>query len=225
MAFRTDKVIFYHIPKTGGRWVKAAMIYAGVPYRRAKYYYGTDRKPPKELVKAHALRLKREHETPLGVLNEDKDKLFSFTFVRRPLTWYKSFWAHRMLADGIEGRMRMTNSFPLDWIWDGNFEKFIANVLRKYPDGFLTDVFRLYVGKDGKALDFIGKQENLREDLIRALTLAGETFDKKKIMKVKRVNISSGSIFFTKNNLLDINDHLAKELDENEKWIIDTFYN
>ncbi len=81
------------------------------------------------------------------------------------------------------------------------------------------------MGKDGKALDFIGKQENLREDLIRALTLAGETFDKKKIMKVKRVNISSGSIFFTKNNLLDINDHLAKELDENEKWIIDTFYN
>jgi len=91
MAFRTDKVIFYHIPKTGGRWVKAAMIYAGVPYRRAKYYYGTDRKPPKELVKAHALRLKREHETPLGVLNEDKDKFWNLAS--------KGYWSEVILKD------------------------------------------------------------------------------------------------------------------------------
>jgi len=220
MAFRTSKFIYYHIPKTGGTWAKNAMLKAGIVYVRAKYYYGTSLNHPEKLITAHKLGLKREHETPVGVLDEDRHKLFSFTFVRSPLAWYKSFWAHRKIAP----RLGATHRFALDWLMDENFEKFMINVLEKYPEGFLTKVYQLYLGERGDDLGYVGRQENLREDLITALNLAGEKFNKMIIRSEKKRNVFAGNDFFKNSDLLKISDELVKYLEEKEGWIMDTFY-
>ena len=73
MGFRTDKSVYYHIPKTGGIWVKRALRACGLGYRRTK-----------NRALRHRLMLRNEHDIPRRVMDEDKDKLFSYTFVRNP---------------------------------------------------------------------------------------------------------------------------------------------
>ena len=207
MGFRTEKSIFYHIPKTGGIFVKEAMRHSGAEYRRAQRKYR----------KYHRYWLKREHAIPDDVKDFDKQGLFSFAFVRKPFEWYRSFWAHRNRLGYV-----VVPKFPLDFIWNDSFENFITNVLKTYPSGFLTDIYKCYVGKDGKDLDFVGRQENLREDLIKALTLAGEEFDKQVIRTLRRFNtndIREGDEMF------DIDRGVKQNLIKKEEWIIDTFYN
>ena len=73
MGFRTKKSIFYHIPKTGGIWVKEAMRRSGLYYDRTKKTYR----------RVHKFNLKREHTIPSDVKDFDKEGLFSFAFVRK----------------------------------------------------------------------------------------------------------------------------------------------
>lgn len=206
MAFRTNKSIFYHIPRTGGMWAKGVARRSGVMYDRAE----------KNSIR-HRLSLMREHGTPEGVKESAKEGLFSFAFVRMPFEWYKSFWAHRKIHEDS-----FVAAFPLDFAWDSNFEKFIINNLRMFPHGFLTDVYQCFVGKDGKDLDFVGKQENLTEDLIKALTLAGEEFNERTIRRTKRFNVATGRKEVE--GLFNISNELKQELMEKEKWVTDTFY-
>ncbi len=201
MGFKTKKSIFYHIPKTGGIFVKEAMRHSGAVYDRTRRIYRA----------THKFGLKREHTIPDDVKDIDKEGRFSFAFVRKPFEWYRSFWAHR----NREGFV-LVPKFPLDFLWDKNFETFITNVIKTYPDGFLTDIYKCYVGEDGKALDFVGRQENLREDLIKALTLAGEEFNEKRIRTIKKFNTTASEEV--------LNERIKQVLMEKEKWITDTFY-
>jgi hypothetical protein len=161
--------------------------------------------------------LKREHTIPNDVKDIDKKGLFSFAFVRKPLAWYRSYWAHRNRKGYV-----LIPKFPLDFLWDSSFENFITNVLKTYPYGFLTDIYKCYVGEDGKALSFVGKQENLREDLIKALTLAGEKFDKQVINTLKKFNTTPLEKGHDK--LFDIDEGIEQNLVKKEKWIMNTFY-
>jgi hypothetical protein len=220
MSRRTEKSIFYHIPKTGGFWVRAALrqTIPGV-------------KPVKRCSARHPLGLVAGHQIPAVVKKKGLDvnditgeKLFSFTFVRQPLSWYQSFWAHRK-RDGIKNFLKPDsggNYNPLNFLWDDNFENFISNVLKKYPKGYLTELFQCFVGQDGKALDFVGKQENLAEDLMTALSLAGEEFDERVISRIPRENTASSREEFR--HFFQISRRLKNKLLAREQWITDTFY-
>jgi hypothetical protein len=214
MAFRTNKAIYYHILKTGGTWVREAMLASTDSFKSLKRFGGRKK-----------FGLAGAHVVPDHIEKRyDVDDLFSFAFVRNPLDWYKSFWAQRD-DEGIKYREkadRSGNMFPLDVLWARRFQRFIFKILTIYPNGFLTELYKLYVGEDGKRLDFVGRQENLRSDLITALTLAGEKFDAKKIMNLERVNVSASKDKYK--NAFTLDKGLEKELLKNEKWILDTFY-
>ena len=158
MSRITEKSIFYHIPKTGGIWVETAMKNAGLKLHRA----GVNNFKPK-------FNLIHRHNTPQCILSESKKGKFSFCFIRNPVDWYISFWKYRK-------ETRTFENFPLDKIWSEDIKEFILNVKKTYPN-FVGEMYQCYT----PYVDFIGRTENLADDLVKALRLAGETFDEEKL--------------------------------------------
>ena len=161
MAAQLSNSVFYHVPKTGGSWVRSALNRANIP----RYEIGPDRTNP--------------HGIPSEVeeLYESARTMYSFCFVRHPFDWYKSFFCFRSLNGWKPGHEKIDDYETKD------FGEFIVNCTSKSP-GWLTERLRPYV--DG--VDFVGKQENLCEDLITALNTAGEFFDEEDIRTMTPVN-------------------------------------
>jgi hypothetical protein len=204
MAIKTGKLVFYHIPRTGGVFVKEAMRKSGIAYARCRRVPGSNQE----------WELKREHDIPDFVRPEDKDGLLSFCFVRHPLEWYRSFWCYRKKNDYLDLK------FPADRCWDDDFNQFVANVLNEHPEGFVTKLYQFYIG--GDKIDFIGRQENLTDDLVRVLELAGETFDEEVIRKMKWHNIAAASKRYGRQAIFD--EFTKSKVLALEKWVLDSFY-
>ena len=206
MGIRTKKSVFYHTPRTGGISVKEAIRLSGINYDRTKHSQVKNR-----------LKMYTEHATPDGTIAEDKDGLFSFCFVRHPIDWYKSFWSFRV----AKGHVQIRN--PLDYYcWDTIFERFVANALDYYPDGYVTELYKLFVGENLDKVDFIGKQENLVNDLILALNMAGEEFDEDVIRNLKKYNRTFDRRAISPR--LGLSDYTRDRVLRVEKWVMDNFY-
>ena len=164
MALMLPRSVFYHIPKTGGTWVRQAIKNAGIP----TVELGDSPDPGVN-----------KHNRFVSV---DTMGRFTFAFVRHPLDWYVSFWSYRM-------RTGWKDEDCLDPYMSKDFEEFMHGVLRNLP-GQLSRRFEKYVGPPPGVLDFVGRQENLAEDLIRAVRSAGEEFDEGKILGTPPVNVS-----------------------------------
>jgi hypothetical protein len=208
MAIRTTKSVIYHIPKCGGIWVKEAV-------RKSLHRTGMAYWRCRQAHVAQEFGLVREHSTPDRVIPEDREGYFSMAFVRNPVTWYRSYWCYRVKTGYLDKK------FPLDNLWDDNYEKFLVKALDNLP-GFVTQLYQFYVGKDGKRLDYVGKQENLTWDLIEALTLAGEDFDEIVVMKTQWRNIAYQSSRIGK--LAVCSKELDDKIEESERWVLETFY-
>lgn len=116
MALITDKLAFFHAPKTGGTWIRAALAACGVESQ--------------ELVDTHCY--------PRDIPAEIRRTHFCFTFVRHPAYWYQSRWAFRVQS-GWEPR------HPLDWhCATNNFVDFVHNSIDYMPSGWCTWLFGQY---------------------------------------------------------------------------------
>jgi len=152
---------FLHVPKTGGSWVKQAIIAAGIPARE------------------HS----REGYTHLGIADCPEPGLFRFAFVRNPLGLYRSYWQYKMTvgwdpANALDQRCR-----------SDDFATFVSAVLLAFP-GIYARSLCDYVGPPEAPIEFVGHYENLVEDLVQALTLAGERFDASAIRELPPSNVS-----------------------------------
>lgn len=68
------------------------------------------------------------------------------------------------------------NQLDMD-CWSNDFQKFVQNVLMRYPGCYSKRIQdMLGVRQTDADVSFIGKYENLLDDLLKALILAGETF-------------------------------------------------
>lgn len=157
---------FLHLPKTGGTWVRHA-LQAGCPGARWCLLDGSD----------HL----RWWEAP-------GRGLFTVAFVRHPLSWWQSFWRyHRGPARGYVVSQRVCQH-----CWSDDFPDFIHKVTQRFPGeyGLLLDNF---LGQAGVAVDFLGRQEHLVDDLLLALRLAGEPHDAAAIRAVAAANVSAAA--------------------------------
>jgi len=166
MALSTDKSIFLHIPKTSGVWIRHA-------YKVCKIACS-------EIGEQHShFPLLSKYQPP----EYYNDRLI-YTFVRHPLTWYQSRWAFRV-------KHGWRAQHPLDYNCASNdFVTFVENALRYKPDGWVTEEFCNYIDSVPRMIDFVGRCEYLVTDMVKVLTLAGETFSENGIRSIPRINDS-----------------------------------
>lgn len=135
MAVQIDKAICLHIPKTGGTFIRNYFRETNLDHDVKELY-------------------KRAHMNADGIrgfIGPTEDLIFCF--VRHPLTWYRSYWTSKQqIVDRRGGSM--------DGIVDLSWEDFIDTIIEKFPR-YLTNFYLGYT----EICRFIGKQENLRDDL------------------------------------------------------------
>ena len=150
--------LFVHLPKTGGSWLRHVLRDAGfVADDDEEVDPGVAAWP----VPASASSgMRRCHATARSI---GHDPARSFCFVRHPLAWYRSLWAHGA-RDGWEHK-----EFVLDQYGCDDFLEFMDRCLRAFPTGFVSLLYRIYTEGAG----FVGRYERLEEDLRAALELAG----------------------------------------------------
>jgi hypothetical protein len=152
---------FLHVPKTAGSWVKQAIQAAGIPYE--SFSVGHNQHP--------------------GLQDCPAPHKFKFAFVRHPLNLYRSYWQYKMTYGWdannlIDQRCRSEN-----------FQTFVATVVQQLP-GIYSQSLHDFVGRPGHEINFVGKYENLVEDLVSALQQGGELFDAAAIRQLQPLNVS-----------------------------------
>jgi len=191
--------IFLHIPKTGGNWItdvleKNNLVTGSLGFKHADIdrLFVPSLNSEKMLLKYF---LKRRMESILSRMlgTSGKQKPFMFCFVRHPLTWYESWFKYmsqpsrlwRMWGDEKAHVVWHPNSV-LNGLGHKDFNQFVRNVVRKRP-GYVTELFGWYTKPQ---IDFVGKLENLREDLITVLKMMGLDFDEESIRTHPKVGVS-----------------------------------
>jgi hypothetical protein len=207
MPVPLSQSLFFHIPKTGGGWVRHALLQEGLSQAEVRCMtHVLENVQPKYPCCIH---------TPTYYVTEAIfNSVFTFTFIRHPLSWYKSRYAF-----GIKRMQSQKNAIDLEYL-EGGFESFVSKIINKHKDGYVSKLYRLYCDTLN-VFDFIGRQENLTEDLITALTLAGEEFCAENIRATARVNAS-----YFDSNLKDecqISSDLEKRLMKNEKYAFELY--
>ncbi len=166
MAYLLPNCLILHIPKTGSDWVRAACQEAveGSITEIGEWHC--------DLQTAKKILLEKGLEIPvIG------------TFVRNPLDWYRSAWLYWKET----GRFPRRDDDPK--VETDDFERFVRNCMAVEPKGYVSTLYERFTGFNPGEISVIGKQENLVNDLIRLLKLAGETFDAAKLRAVKPLNV------------------------------------
>jgi hypothetical protein len=142
-----------------------------------------------------------------------RESLFTFAFVRDPLDWWRSFWAHRMREGWlfpdheIDSRASSTD-----------FTEFVGMVIERLP-GFLGNFYERFVGPPERPIDFIGRFERLADDLVLALRRAGEPFDEQALRSCPPANVGEYATVDA-----GYRPDLARALQAAEQRTIERFY-
>jgi hypothetical protein len=161
----TPRTLFLHIPKTGGTWVTAALQAAGVPCEMLWTRLGPGSRGHATLREAYAYA----------------DR-FTFAFVRHPLDMYRSRWAGSIRDGWPESRL-------LHDARSDHFPTFVENVIDLHP-GFVGRRFAEFTGPPEAPIAFVGRYESLVDDLVRALTQAGEEHDEDALRAQSPANVN-----------------------------------
>jgi len=146
MATRIGKGVFFHVPKTAGKWIYHVV----------------------SVLSLDTEAVATQHNFPSMVPPSRLIGRFKFCFVRHPVEWYRSYWAF-CREKGKSKHWYGDNPGPLDAIDDcylaaDSFADFINKAVKQCP-GFVSDLYASYTSE----VDFVGRYETLLVDLIYAL--------------------------------------------------------
>jgi hypothetical protein len=168
-------VLFVHIPKTGGCWVRYALDKVDVKYRHAR---------PK---KGYGY-----HFPPHQCADEFEAM---FTFVRHPLSWYESWWkyqvgAWKQFAPGLWHPQRC-----LDELQDDDFNSWVTRVMNVQP-AYVTRMYEWFLGPPlqdcvSRRIE-VGRTETIQDDLRKILRDLGIVDVDPRKLDLPRVNVSAG---------------------------------
>jgi hypothetical protein len=195
-TFLTHKMVFLHLPKTGGTWAAQAVEAAGVPQWRPdpcadRHYSG------------------HGHADLADISVEGR---FAVAFVRHPLDWWRSYWGHRMRTG-----WRADNGIDLATRSE-DFDDFIGRVL-EHCLGYVDELVERFVGAPEAKVDFVGRFESLEDDLCMALRLGDEPFSEQALRAYPRQNASEYERFPA-----SYRPELAERLADAERRTIERFY-
>lgn len=138
---------------------------------------------------------------------------FTFAFVRHPLTWYQSIWAYCWK----EKHWHYGQHVKLACCKDADFDAFIDKVASRFPKGFLNNFYAKWT----KHCHFVGKYENMYNDLVTALQTAKEKFDPQIVLDMKSYTRNAAAKTDQwKNKCLYFDMHSAEKIMKIEHEII-----
>jgi hypothetical protein len=108
---------------------------------------------------------------------------FRFAFVRHPLDLYRSYWQFKMTY-GWDDKNVMDQACCSE-----HFQTFVTCILERFP-GIVSNSLDEFFGENYDQVNFVGKYENLVDDLIFVLRIAGETYSEECIRKLPPCNVS-----------------------------------
>ncbi len=228
--------VFLHLPKCGGSWVtevleeqklvKRRICHIHADVSQVQRYLNVTRTISNELfdhVKAFFPLETKQKINQIVKPNNAMDEWpgqskqidrspYMFCFVRHPLRWYESFWRYmsKHKWPKLGNKYDVNNWHPkalLNGTENNDFNQFMRNVLTTRP-GFVTEMYGWYTLP---AVNFIGKQEYLTDDLIIVLKQLNVRFDEERIRKYHRVNSSK-----TKSNKIVWDNQLLEEVTQLE---------
>ncbi len=160
---RNSDTLILLITKTGSKWIQAALQRGKVTHEMVG--------PPES----------RGHE-PLSYHGRNFSCIACF--VRNPIAWYRSYWSYRM-------ERGWRPKYTLDLVCQHNdFKTFVRNVARNLP-GIVSEFYASFAGPANDPIDFIGKQEQLEDDLVRLLKQRNESFDEAALRSTPKANTTS----------------------------------
>lgn len=170
--------LFFHCPKTGGKWVREVLRRARLGAREVG---GPDM-----------------HGDVARVMYEDcvYQHAFSFAFVRHPVRWLESYWRFTHSGERVSawGKLNRWEDWhpnaPLAKLTTSSatFDEFARGVCEREP-GYVTHLFGRYCAAHVRP-SFVGRFERLRGDLSKALADAGEEVPHDLLKRTPPENVS-----------------------------------
>jgi hypothetical protein len=210
------KSTFIHIPKCAGTFVGSFLSELGIPVTAYKKPHG--------------------HLFP-HQMTESYNR-YNFTFVRHPYTWWPSFYEWSKKRRNLEIMLRKREAKV-----STNYALMANNVLEiedfniwiqyfgSFNLGMYSNILSRYLNETSLVINplkvnYIGKIENLYEDLYTALTLAEEEFDKDKFKELAQ-SAKTNNNLIANANAQGYNKHITEESKEliyqAEKYAFDRF--
>ena len=130
---------------------------------------------------------------PTAIEHTGKGDRNLMTMHLNPLSWYES-WFKYMTQPSRQWKFWGDEEDPDHWhpnavlngLGDPDFNQFVRKVIRKRP-GYVTEMYGWYTKSQ---IDFVGKQENLPDDLITVLKQMNLEFDEAFVRNYPRVGES-----------------------------------
>jgi hypothetical protein len=161
MALITDKMVFVHVPRTGGHFVRSVVKDLGIPSQES----GPPTLP----------NIVGFHQQAMEIDWNIRENRFSFAFVRHPITWLASrWWCEAQRGDHPEGDPQSVRGQM-----NASYHKFLDNVVNKCPEIPSIEMLGITTG-----VDKVYKYEMLIQSIIAALTEAGYDVPKHFIAKL-----------------------------------------
>jgi hypothetical protein len=144
---------------------------------------------------------------------------YNFTFVRHPYTWWPSFyhWSKGNRFDEMERQCPDFDTWIQDYgpFWMGLYTKLIKRYIGEDPI-YASDI----------KMHFIGKIENIFEDLHAALVNAGEVFEESRFQDLIASRLTDEYLIRWSNKQTysrEISEASKDIIYQNEKYVFDRF--
>jgi len=220
--FPEKRVLFLHIPRTGGTWIKECLYQSGVPMEKWGRIGEGQYRPQKHTIIPH---IRRD-------LLQRVDQVYSL--VRHPIPYYVSVW--RFTTRKVEiSPERMHNLIfarkdpaaisEAVLRWKPNFEQWLEEMLEEEP-GWVTRWFERFVGPPrGEFCHFIGRTETIADDLKRMMTMMGyERNWRMSLDKIKQIHHAKNRVREVKVPHVWPSEELCRRIENSERVAIRRFY-
>jgi len=153
MAFELEHCVIQHIPRTGGFWIRNLLETNKIPFESLLYSPEDREKRPTRPIERDLIGTKKVDRIHCRI----DTKKPSLVIVRFPPSWYISYYTHK-------AQHEVWYDSKLDRCRDGNysmfegFEPFIDNVIKTFPDGFLSYLYEYYADNPNTT---VGRTETL----------------------------------------------------------------
>lgn len=194
--------VFLHIPKTGGLWVRQVLEDEGLVHHRLPTHEhadmervmnisrcGSDRQLGRYVAARRIEKVFRKWPSLRLSTPDLPTDTFTFCFVRHPLKWYPSWYRYMIQEQWPEAKEsprieKWTPFAPPRQCRGADFNDTMRRLAGHFP-GYASSLFDRYAATN---ISFVGKQENLTEDLIAVLRKLNVNFDEDRIRGRGKIN-------------------------------------